>query len=235
MPDDVTHRPAHSTPLEEYALLSDLHTGPLVSRQGSIDWLCFPNFDSPAVFSAILGDPDDGRWQLSVTDAEVTRWRYRGATFILETTWEGPEGTAIVTDLLPTGDQCANLVRRVTCTRGRVVVRHDLRLRPDYNRSSVWLRRCVMPEGDPGIIGIAGPEKLVLRGPLLEVQSNGNGDADHPLAASGEIGRDLFGEFELTEGDQLDWTLSWGKSYRDVPAAVDIDRAIAATEEFWLD
>ena len=82
-----------STPLEDYALLSDLHTGPLVSREGSVDWLCFPRFDSPSVFAALLGDPEDGRWKLSAVDGEVTSRRYLPRTFVLETTWRTPTGT----------------------------------------------------------------------------------------------------------------------------------------------
>jgi GH15 family glucan-1,4-alpha-glucosidase len=79
-----------STPLEDYALLSDLRTGPLVSRDGSIDWLCLPRFDSPAVFCALLGGPDDGRWQVSVEGGEVVSRRYPPSTFVLETIWRGP-------------------------------------------------------------------------------------------------------------------------------------------------
>ena len=83
-----------STPLEDYALLSDLHTGPLVSRDGSVDWLCLPRFDSAAVFTALLGDPDDGRWRLSVVDGEVESRRYRDDTFVLETVWRAPGGAS---------------------------------------------------------------------------------------------------------------------------------------------
>src|SRR5690625_2455210 len=90
-----------STPLEDYALLSDLRTGPLVSRTGSIDWLCLPRFDSQAVFSAILGDADDGRWQLSIVDGEVAERRYLPHTFVLETVWRSPGGKARVTEFLP--------------------------------------------------------------------------------------------------------------------------------------
>lgn len=228
--DRTSHK--HSVPLEDYALLSDLHTGPLVSREGSIDWLCFPNFDSPAVFSAILGTPDDGRWQLMIDDGEVVSRRYRGSTFITETHWRGPTGEAIVVDLLPAGDSHADLIRQVQVTRGTVIVRHDLRLRPDYNRAGLWLRQCSMPEGDAGIIGIAGPEMLVLRGPLLSVADNGD---SHHLEEEGESGQDLSGTFELSQGESTAWVLSWSKSYDDVPPAIEIDQAIAATEKFWTD
>ena len=87
-----------STPLADYALLSDLHTGPLVSREGSIDWLCFPRFDSPSVFAALLGGPEDGRWKVSAVDGRVLSRRYRPRTFVLKTTWSTPTGTLVVTD-----------------------------------------------------------------------------------------------------------------------------------------
>jgi GH15 family glucan-1,4-alpha-glucosidase len=101
-----------STPLEDYALLSDLRTGPLVSRAGSIDWLCLPRFDSPAFFSALLGDADDGRWLLHVVDGEVSERRYVPDTFVLETIWKAPTGVARVIDFLPPSDEHADLIRR---------------------------------------------------------------------------------------------------------------------------
>lgn len=130
-----------STPLEDYALLADLHTGPLVSREGSIDWLCFPRFDSPAVFCALLGDEDNGRWKLSAVDGEVVSRRYVPDTFILETEWKTPTGRVLVTDFLPPSDDHADLVRRVKCLDGTVEVEHDLRFRFDYGQLTPWVRR----------------------------------------------------------------------------------------------
>lgn len=130
-----------STPLEDYALLADLHTGPLVSREGSIDWLCFPRFDSPAVFCALLGDEDNGRWKLSAVDGEVVSRRYVPDTFILETEWQTPTGRVLVTDFLPPSDDHADLVRRVKCLDGTVEVEHDLRFRFDYGQLTPWVRR----------------------------------------------------------------------------------------------
>ncbi|WP_234449070.1 glycoside hydrolase family 15 protein [Kocuria rhizophila] len=130
-----------STPLEDYALLADLHTGPLVSREGSIDWLCFPRFDSPAVFCALLGDEDNGRWKLSAVDGEVVSRRYVPDTFILETEWKTPTGRVLVTDFLPPSDDHADLVRRVECLEGTVEIEHDLRIRFDYGRITPWVRR----------------------------------------------------------------------------------------------
>ena len=138
-----------STPLEDYALLADLHTGPLVSREGSMDWLCFPRFDSPAVFCSILGDEDNGRWKLSAVDGEVVSRRYIPQTFVLETEWRTPTGRVRVTDFLPPSDAHADLVRRVECLEGTVQVEHDLRIRFDYGRVTPWIRRVELnPPGD---------------------------------------------------------------------------------------
>ena len=138
-----------STPLEDYALLADLHTGPLVSREGSVDWLCFPRFDSPAVFCSILGDESNGRWKLSAVDGEVVSRRYVPQTFIVETEWRTPTGRAVVTDFLPPSDDTANLIRRVKCVEGTVEVEHDLRMRFDYGSVTPWVRRVDLgPEDD---------------------------------------------------------------------------------------
>lgn len=157
-----------STPLEDYALLSDLHTGPLVSRDGSVDWLCLPRFDSPSVFAALPGTPEDGRWRIFTVDGEVTRRRYLPRTFVLETTWRTPAGTLVVTDFPPPGNDQADLVRRVECTQGQVEVEHDLRIRFDDNRARPWTRRVELDGVDRhGLLSVAGPDGLLLAGPLL--------------------------------------------------------------------
>src|SRR5690554_6112617 len=147
-----------STPLEHYALLSDLRTGPLVSRDGSIDWLCLPRFDSPAVFSAILGDAEDGRWRLSVADGEVVERRYLPQTFVLETVWRSRTGRARVTDFLPPSTSQGDLVRRVECLEGQVRVEHDLRLRFDYARATPWTREIKRDGQERCLLALAGPD-----------------------------------------------------------------------------
>ncbi|HMO10851.1 MAG TPA: DUF5911 domain-containing protein, partial [Actinotalea sp.] len=236
-----------STPLEEYALLSDLRTGPLVSREGSIDWLCLPRFDSPATFSALLGDPDDGRWQLSAVDGEVVERRYLPHTFVLETTWESPTGRARVTDFLPPSTSHGDLVRRVECLEGSVEIRHDLRLRFDYARATPWVR--IVSDGDePVLLALAGPDALRISGPLLSwpdpAEQNGAG-TDHEAASQpggyqpagdGEAGARaprLTGSFAMAEGDVLDWDLAWFPSYEDAPPAADVDHALAEAIRFW--
>ncbi|GEO95668.1 glycoside hydrolase family 15 protein [Kocuria turfanensis] len=239
-----------STPLEDYALLSDLHTGPLVSREGSIDWLCFPRFDSPSVFAALLGGPEDGRWKLSAVGGEVASRRYLPRTFVLETTWRTPTGTAVVTDFLPPGGpeghpDHADLVRRVECTAGTVEVEHDLRIRFDYNRALPWTRRVeVDADGTCGLLSIAGPDALLLTGPMLH--AHGAAPAEPPRGAApeepgrpdddaGGVSDRLTGRFALSAGESLDWALTWHESHHPLPRPVDPARALDQAVRFWTE
>lgn len=239
-----------STPLEQYALLSDMRTGPLVSQQGSIDWLCLPRFDSPAVFSALLGNPEDGRWQLSAVDGEVVERRYLPQTFVLETTWRTPTGTARVTDFLPPSTTQGDLIRRVECLEGEVVIEHDLRLRFDYARATPWTREIHRNGADRALLSLAGPDAILITGPMLHWPDEGPGaglgaDDTHSEAAKpddpgaepaqGRRAQRLEGRFTLSAGDRLDWDLTWFRSYQDVPEPPDADRALASTVQFWTD
>ncbi|HLS74086.1 MAG TPA: glycoside hydrolase family 15 protein [Actinomycetaceae bacterium] len=241
-----------STPLEQYALLSDLRTGPLVSRDGSIDWLCLPRFDSPAMFCALLGDEDDGRWLLRAVDGEVVERRYLPQTFVLETTWQTPTGRARVTDFLPPSTTQGDLVRRVECLEGEVEVEHDLRLRFDYARATPWTRRVELADGEPALLSLAGPDAILMTGPMLrwpgdsenDGEDRSTGDSAADSAQPGAHGDDedegqraprLEGRFQLREGESLDWDLTWFPSYQDPPEPPDADQALAETIEFWTD
>lgn len=218
-----------STPLEDYALLSDLRTGPLVSRHGSVDWLCLPRFDSAAFFAALLGDEDDGRWLLHVLDGEVRERRYLPDTFVLETTWQSPTGVARVTDFLPPSSDHADLVRRVECSEGTVTVAHDLRIRFDYARATPWTRR-IDHLGAEALVSIAGPDGLLLSGPLLQ-RTDGEADA----VPGGERCSRLEGSFELAEGETRDWQLTWFRSHEEPPEPADPQRALDEAVAFWAD
>ncbi|MCP3426651.1 glycoside hydrolase family 15 protein [Rothia sp. AR01] len=176
-----------STPLEEYALLSDLATGALVSRDGSIDWLCLPRFDAPAMFSAILGGPEDGRWKLSAVGGRVVGRRYRSDSFILETLWRTETGRLRVTDFLPPKDGQSDLIRRVECLEGSVEVEHDLRLRFNYARSLPWFRRVPCPGGGDldALLCNAGPDGVLISGPMLCATTEPTSD-DAPHHAGGD-------------------------------------------------
>ncbi|SQG63538.1 Glycoside hydrolase 15-related protein [Corynebacterium renale] len=121
-----------STPIEDYAFLSNRRSAALVSRDGSMDWLCLPRFDSPAIFAAILGTPAHGRWQISIRGAEPTQRRYRTGTLTLETLWESVTGAALVTDVMTPPGFAVDVVRQVQCLRGSVTVDNDFRPTADY-------------------------------------------------------------------------------------------------------
>ena len=248
-----------STPLEDYALLSDLRTGALVSRDGSIDWLCLPRFDSPAVFSALLGDAEDGRWRLSAVDGEVIDRRYHPLTFVLETTWRTPEGVARVTDFLPRSTDQGDLIRRVECLEGRVEVQHDLRLRFDYARATPWTREVDRDGSERALLSLAGPDAILVTGPMLHwpdedlgesagggegSDSAAGGDDTHTREAvaepdsdarAGQRARRLEGRFALDTGEVLSWDLTWFPSYLDTPDPPETEQALADTVTLWRD
>ncbi|MGD8215477.1 glycoside hydrolase family 15 protein [Aestuariimicrobium sp. Y1814] len=209
------------TPLEKYALLSDQHSAALVSEQGSIDWLCLPRFDSQAVFTAILGGEDAGHWTLEAVDGEVVDRRYVGDSFVLQTTWRTPTGQVTVTDYMPVAapDQPTrhDLMRSVRCDAGHLVVRNVLRIRFSYGEAVPYFRN--VTDGDAcEILAVAGPDSLLLRGPLLEQR-----DDVH------------VGEFELTAGDELHWDLSWSPSFHEYPEVLEPVTGMEATIAAWND
>lgn len=211
---------AVSTPLEQYALLADLHTAPLVSLEGSIDWLCLPRFDSPATFSALLGDPDNGRWKLSVVDGEVESRSYRDGTFVLDTIWRTEHGRAKVTDFLPPGKEHADLVRLVECLEGTVTVEHDVRLRLGYGSATPLVRPI-----EDGLVVVAGPDGLMLTGPGL--------DGDEPRTEVGDLPSQICARVELSAGEKADWHLVWFPSHEELPGRVECEAALADALDRW--
>ncbi|WP_431310170.1 glycoside hydrolase family 15 protein [Litorihabitans aurantiacus] len=209
----------------DYALLADLRTGPLVSADGSIDWLCLPRFDSAAVFTAMLGTPDDGRWRMAPVDGTLVERAYEQDTFVLRSVWETPTGRAVITEFMPVGDR-ADLVRIAECIEGSVRIEHDLRLRPGYGVASPWVRRVGAAEvegqeveeqeGDGYLLAIAGPDSYVLRGPALSPDDHRH-TTEHPLAT----------------GERAVWDLAWARSYQPVPPPLDVDQALADTRSYW--
>ena len=203
-----------STPIEDYALIGDCHTGALVSRRGSIDWLCFPRFDSPACFAALLGEPKHGRWRMAPCDdrARVSR-RYRGDSLILDTDFETPEGAVRITDFMPPEGTNADVVRIVTGLRGRVAMQMELVIRFDYGAIVPWVSRL-----DDGCLrAIAGPDMLVFRS---DIETHGENLT-------------TVADFEIAQGDSACFVLTWGPSHLAPPDPVDPRAALAATEQFW--
>jgi GH15 family glucan-1,4-alpha-glucosidase len=208
-------------PIEDYAALGDGNTAALVGRDGSIDWLCLPRFDSHACFAALLGDPDNGRWLIGPAGRHTSTRRYVGDTGVLETTYTSRRGTVVVTDLMPVNDKRADLVRRITGVEGSMRMVHEWVVRPDYGRIRPWVHR--ERRGDRElIVAIAGPDKLVLRGPRL------------PLAVDGRH-RD---EFVVNEGDVLTFSTTWIPSHLPVPRLLEFDGRIQETideHQAWAD
>jgi GH15 family glucan-1,4-alpha-glucosidase len=204
--------------IEDYAFISDCFTGALVGPDGSIDWLCFPRYDSQSMFGALLGDEDDGRWLLApqAIGATSTR-RYSGDDFTLVTRWETGEGEVEVTDFMPRSDGEANVARRVRGIRGRVVMREELRIRFGYASAVPWVtkNRSAHPST---IVATAGPDCVVVRGPELHAD-----------------GTKHVAEFEVAEGETVDIALTWYASHKATPPPLDVDKALRRTHRWWAD
>jgi len=205
-------------PLEDYALIGDSETAALVGRDGSIDWLCLPRFDSSACFAALLGDEQHGRWLLApeAGDATVTR-RYRGDTLVLETEFTTADGTVAVIDFMPIREGVPSVIRVVEGRSGRVRMHTDLRLRFDYGSIVPWVRRI-----DGGILAVGGCDAVVVRTSV-------------PL-----VGRDLttVAAFDVAEGDRVPFCLTWFPSYERVPGSDDVGDPLvllSRTESYWRD
>ncbi|SMG46347.1 glycoside hydrolase family 15 protein [Paraburkholderia susongensis] len=207
--------------IEDYALIGDGHTAALVSREGSVDWLCWPRFDSGACFAALLGTPENGRWLISPgtpgkdTALSVTR-RYRGETLILETDFETPEGAVTLIDFMPPGNGWSEMIRIVVGKRGTVRMKMELVLRFDYGFSIPWVDRL---SRDSGIKAIVGPDNAVLR---------------TPVELRGEDMKTVA-EFTVTEGERVPFSLAYAPSHLRIPPARDPHTALARTENHWLE
>jgi GH15 family glucan-1,4-alpha-glucosidase len=199
--------------IEDYALIGDCKTAALVGRDGSIDWLCWPRFDSPACFASLLGNADNGRWLIAPKDSPlVARRRYRPGTLVLETEFQTETGAAAVIDFMPPADG-ADLLRIVTGRSGRIVFKTELVARFNYGSTVPWVNRL----DDGSINAIAGPERLILRTPVVL------------------YGEDLrtVGEFAVEAGQSIPFVLSYGASFERPPPAIDGFDALARTEAFW--
>ena len=199
--------------IEDYALIGDLQTAALVGRDGSIDWLCLPHFDSAACFAALLGDQGNGRWQLAPSGAATATHRsYRSGTLILDTLWEGAEGSVRVIDFMPIRGTAPDVVRIVEGVTGRVEMRCDLTLRLDYGHILPWVRHT-----DGQLAAVAGPDALWLRTP---VPLHGHDDASTAT-------------FTVSAGDRVPFVLTWQPSHLSAPEPVDPEQALQQASGFW--
>ena len=199
--------------IEDYALIGDCETGALVSASGSIDWLCWPDFSSEACFAALLGTEENGYWKIAPADGEwTTTRRYRPSTMILETTFEHADGAIRLIDFMPARTGNSVVVRIVEGIRGNVPMRMDLALRFDYGRTVPWVTRT-----ESGMRAIAGPNLAVLT-------------ASVPV--HGENLKTVA-EFDVSQGERVEFTLTYGISYRTDPHSIDVEEALESTEHFW--
>jgi GH15 family glucan-1,4-alpha-glucosidase len=207
----------HTMPscIEDYALIGDCLTAGLVARDGSLDWLCLPRFDSGACFAALLGTPENGRWQIAPAK-ELTKVerRYRPGTLILETTFETDTGAATLIDFMTPRVEQPELIRIVTGKRGKVPMHMELTLRCDYGSLVPWVRRT-----DRGLRALAGPDGIVV---------------DTHVAMHG---RDLktYAEFTVAEGHKVPFVMQWFPSHRTEPPMIDPARRLAETDKWWRD
>lgn len=204
--------------IEDYGLVGNLRTAALVDRRGSVDWMCVPRFDSPAVFAQLLGSEEHGMWTfgpvgLDGATPEVNRLRYLDGTLVLESTWLTPAGTAQILDFMPIGDETAQLVRIARGISGCVPMRSLFRARPGYGRSV------------PPIVAEDGRARVDL--------GDGRLWLDAPVAVRAENG-DLAAEFNLSEGETVAFSLSWQRG-AEVPPVPDASGLLGSTQRFWRD
>jgi GH15 family glucan-1,4-alpha-glucosidase len=202
-----------SIPIENYAMIGDCHSAALVSKEGSIDWLCVPNFDSPACFAALVGTPENGHWSISPAEPiRGIRRRYREGTLILETEFETDGGSVTLIDCMTPQTGRPELVRMVVGTTGQVQMKMDLVIRFDYGSVVPWVRST-----DHGITAIAGPDMLGIR---TEVPLRGEN-------------LKTVATFTVTEGQKIPFDLTWYPSEGNEPAPLNADTAIQETETWW--
>ena len=210
-------------PIDDYALIGDGHTAAIVSRDGSIDWLCVPRFDSPACFAALLGTPQHGRWLLTPSgEVRKTRRRYRHNTLVLETEYETDDGSATVVDCMPLRQQHPVVVRMVEGQTGTVPMHMELNARFHYGSIVPWVRSAsdkTALEMEHALIATAGPDALCLR-------------AGVPLHQEHNI---ITADFAVSAGETISCILTSYASHEAAPDAPDAVKVIETTEQWWRD
>jgi GH15 family glucan-1,4-alpha-glucosidase len=205
-----------ASPIEDYGLIGDLQTAALVSRDTSIDWCCFPRFDSSACFAALLGEEEHGCWWIRPRGAGPFRRtrRYWHDTLVLETVFAGDEGVVRVIDFMPPRETKPDIIRIVECLDGKVEMRTEIRVRFDYGEIVPWAHQV---DGD--LVFVAGPDGLCLRTPVRL-----RGENFH-----------TSGDFTVEEGERIPFVLTWYPSHEPLPDPVDPEQALRDTEAFWRD
>lgn len=198
--------------IEDYAMIGNCETAALVARDGSIDWMCLPRFDSDACFAALLGTPENGRWLIAPTARARSKRQYRSGTMILETEFVTATGTALLTDFMPLNTAKPKIIRIVRGVSGRVHMQSELVIRFDYGRTVPWVTR-----RKEATVAVAGPHLLAIRTPVtLE-------------------GKDLrtVGDFTVTKGQEVEFVMEYGSSSEPAPRGVDWRKSLRRTDEAW--
>ncbi len=206
--------------IEDYALIGDMQTAALVCRDGTVDWLCLPRFDSHAIFAGLLGTEEHGFWRLGPAHASdappprAARRGYRGDSLILESEWDTPRGTVRVTDFMPPRDGAPQLIRIVEGISGRVPMRSTLRMRFSYGRVTPWVHK---HEGRT--VAVAGPDSVWFD------------------TSAETYGKQLttYADFTVAPGDRIAFTISWEPSHKQPPPLPEPEQSLEATEDFWRD
>jgi GH15 family glucan-1,4-alpha-glucosidase len=200
--------------IEDYAVIGDTQSAALVGRDGSIDWLCLPRFDSPACFAALLGTPDHGRWLLRPqAPVRETRRRYRGDSLVLETEFHTDDGVVRVVDAMPVRTRWPDLVRAVEGVEGRVRMRMELVIRFDFGSIVPWVRNL----GKNTLLAVGGPDALELLS---------------PVPTRGE-GMTTVAEFDVSAGQSVPFLLTWHASHEEAPLPADPLKQLHETERYW--
>ncbi|MGW3494896.1 glycoside hydrolase family 15 protein [Streptomyces sp. NPDC001020] len=201
--------------IEDYALIGDQQTAALVSRTGSVDWLCLPRFDSAACFAALLGTENHGHWHIAPRHGgPCTRRSYRADTLVLDSEWDTPDGSVRLTDLMPQRDRAPDLVRIIEGLDGKVTVRSTLRLRFDYGSIVPWMRRT-----NSHRVAVAGPDSVWLRS-QPPVHTWGKDFATHS-------------EFTVEKGERVAFVLTWHPSHKPRPRLIDPFDALESSVADW--
>ncbi|GGZ06393.1 glycoside hydrolase family 15 protein [Streptomyces poonensis] len=204
--------------IEDYALIGDMQTAALVCRDGSVDWLCLPRFDSQAVFAGLLGTEEHGFWRLGPAPVDdegpqcASRRAYRGDSLILESEWDTPRGTVRVTDFMPPRDGAPQLIRIVEGVSGRVPMRSALRMRFAYGRVVPWVRK-----QDNRTVAIAGPDSV-----WFDTEAETYGES-----------LTTYADFTVAPGEKVTFTISWQASHKEPPPLPEPEQQLEATQEFW--
>ncbi|MET0496150.1 MAG: trehalase-like domain-containing protein, partial [Actinoplanes sp.] len=199
-------------PIEDYAIIADTQTSALVGRNGSIDWLCVPRFDSGAIFANLLGDEENGHWTIAPVGSFTTRRQYRDETLVLETEFETDDGLVRLIDFMPPRDGSPTVVRIVEGVRGEVPMGMVLRLRFDYGHVVPWVYQ---EQGD--LVAVAGPDAVWLRTPA---ETRGENMATHA-------------DFTVRAGDRIPFVLTWRPSHLTRPEPIDAVHQLGVTEGYW--